>query len=109
MSPARRLLAQMDMHDTGAGVEGRSCLARHFLRGDRHMMLFRVGQHAVQRAGDDGLVAHESELSLWRGRPGCDHGDHACVVIRLLASMRYLAIRIARSREPEKIARGFSP
>ena len=23
-------------------------------------MLFRIGQHAVQRAGDDGLVAHET-------------------------------------------------
>jgi hypothetical protein len=41
--------------------------------------------------------------------PRSDPSDHACAVIRLLASMRYLAIRIARSREPEKIARGFSP
>ena len=60
MSLVRRLLAQMDVHDAGAGIEGGARLARHLLRRDRNMMLFRIGQHAVQRAGDDGLVAHET-------------------------------------------------
>src|SRR5258706_6656715 len=64
MSLVRRLLAQMDMHDAGAGVEGRFGLARHFLRGYRHVMLFRIGQHAVQRASDDSLVAHGSAFDL---------------------------------------------
>src|SRR5262245_60765826 len=52
------LLAQMDMHEAGAGVECGLRLTRHLLRGDRHVVLFWIGQHAVQRAGDDGLVAH---------------------------------------------------
>ena len=59
MALARRLLAQMDVHDAGAGVERGLGLARHLFRGDRHVMLLRIGQHAVQRAGDDSLVAHE--------------------------------------------------
>ena len=58
VSLVRRLLAQVDVHHAGAGIEGCPGLARHFLRRDRHMVLFRIGQHAVQRAGDDGLVAH---------------------------------------------------
>ena len=32
MALARRLLAQMDVHDAGAGVEGGLRLARHLLR-----------------------------------------------------------------------------
>jgi hypothetical protein len=48
----------MDVHDAGAGIEGGFRLAGHLLRRHRDMMLFWVGQHAVQRAGDDGLVAH---------------------------------------------------
>src|SRR5438045_9792339 len=62
MALAGRLLAQMDVHYAGACVECRLCLARHLLRGDRYMMLFRIGQHAVQRAGDDSLVAHGAAL-----------------------------------------------
>src|SRR5258708_3697063 len=58
MPLVRRLLAQMNVHDAGAGVEGCFGLARHFLRRYRDVMLFGVGQHAVQRAGDDSLVAH---------------------------------------------------
>src|ERR1700730_384111 len=53
------LLAQMDMHDAGAGVEGGLGLARHLPRRHGDMVLLRVGQHAVQRAGDDSLVAHD--------------------------------------------------
>src|SRR5437588_8576130 len=89
MSLARRLLAQMDMHDAGAGVEGGPRLARHFFRGDRNVMLFRVGQHAVQRAGNDSLVAHGSP-SIW-SNPGSRNSpaDHASCDIPLLASMRY--------------------
>src|SRR4029077_19849459 len=58
LSLVRRLLAQMDMHHAGAGVEGSFRLARHFFRSYRNVMLFRVGQYAVQRAGNDNLVAH---------------------------------------------------
>ena len=66
MPLARRLLAQMDMHHAGAGVERGLGLARHFLRGNRHVMLFGIGQHAVQRAGDDSLVAHGSAFDRFR-------------------------------------------
>ncbi len=59
MALVRFLLAQMDMHDAGAGVEGGPGLACHLFRRDRNVVLLRIGQHAVQRAGDDGLVAHE--------------------------------------------------
>src|SRR5262249_1388864 len=38
------------------------------LRRHRDMMLFRVGEHAVQRAGDDGLVAHEMASVGSRGK-----------------------------------------
>src|SRR5450755_1460591 len=69
MSLVRLLLAQMDMHHAGAGVERRSGLARHFLRGYRDVVLFRVGQHAVQRAGDDNLVAHGSAFCRSRSSP----------------------------------------
>ena len=69
MSLARRLLAQMDMHHAGAGVEGGFRLARHFLRRNRDVMLLRVGQHAVQRAGDDSLVAHGAALIFLRFPP----------------------------------------
>ena len=48
-------------------------------------------------------------FSIYFGDAKRSRRDHACVIIRLLASMRYRAIRIARSREPEKIARGFRP
>ena len=51
MALARRLLAQMDVHDAGARVERRLRLARHLLWGDRDMMLPGIGEHAVQRAG----------------------------------------------------------
>ena len=60
MTLVRLLLAQMDMHDAGAGVERGPGLARHLLRRNRHVVLLRIGQHAVQRAGNDGLVAHGS-------------------------------------------------
>src|SRR6202035_4882558 len=69
MALARGLLAQMDMHHAGAGVERGLGLARHFLRGYRDMVLFRVGQHAVQRAGDDSLVAHGSAFCRSRSSP----------------------------------------
>src|ERR1700733_15202969 len=64
MSLARRLLAEMDMHDTGAGVEGGPGFTRHFFRRHRNVMLFRIGQYAVQRAGNHSLVAHEASLVL---------------------------------------------
>src|SRR4051812_48547083 len=54
------LPAQVDMHDAGAGVERGFCLARHLLGRDRHVVLFWVGQYAIQRTGNDGLVAHGS-------------------------------------------------
>ena len=60
MALVRLLLAQMDVHDAGAGVERGPGLARHLLRRHRHVVLLRIGQHAVQRAGNDGLVAHGS-------------------------------------------------
>lgn len=63
MPLVRRLLAQMDMHDGGAGIERSLGLARHLLGRDRHVVLLRVGEHAVQRAGDDGLVAHITQVS----------------------------------------------
>ena len=58
MSLARPLLAQMNMHDAGAGIEGGLCFTRHLLWRHRDVVLFRVGQYAVQRAGDHSLVAH---------------------------------------------------
>src|SRR5882724_7781432 len=83
MSLVRRLLAQMDMHHAGAGVEGRPGLTRHFLRGYRNMMLFRVGQHAVQRAGDDSLVAHGSAFNRFRS------SGALAMFAAVLASTRY--------------------
>src|SRR5665213_548270 len=68
MALVRRLLTQMDMHHAGAGLERRFRLARHLLRRDRNVVLFRIGQHAVQRAGDDSLVAHASSLDRLRSR-----------------------------------------
>ena len=64
MAFARLLLAQMDVHDAGAGVERRFRLARHFLRRHRDIVLLRVGQHAVQRAGDDGLVVMDQPSEM---------------------------------------------
>src|ERR1700694_3070755 len=87
MSLVRRLLAQMDMHDAGACVEGRLRLARHLFRGDRDMMLFWVGQHAVQRASNDSLVAHGAAFIAWGSKPVA--ADHASRTIPLLASTRY--------------------
>ena len=40
----------------GAGVEGVARLGGHLRRRDRHRVLLRVGQHAGQRAGEDGFV-----------------------------------------------------
>ena len=88
MALARRLLAQMDMHHAGAGVEGGLRLARHLLRRNRDVMLLRVGQHAVQRAGDDSLVAHGSAFDCVEVATR-DPADHASGIIRLLASTRY--------------------
>src|SRR5712671_2509698 len=69
MSLVRLLLAQMDMHHAGAGIERRFGLARHLLWCYRDVVLFRVGQYTVQRAGDDSLVAHGSAFCLWRSSP----------------------------------------
>src|SRR5215216_271782 len=68
MSLVRRLLAQVDMHHAGAGVKRRPRLARHFLRRYRDVMLFRIGQHAVQRAGNDSLVGHGYAFARIEGR-----------------------------------------
>jgi hypothetical protein len=59
MTLVRLLLAQMDVHDAGAGVK-RSLLARHLVRRHRHVMLPRISEHAVQRAGNDRLIAHDT-------------------------------------------------
>src|SRR4051794_22245867 len=83
----RRLLAQMDVHDGSAGVIGAPRLARHLLRRDRHVMLLGIGEHAVQRAGDDGFVAHATRSIALRAcsavlmRPVYDGGsvESACV------------------------------
>src|ERR1700761_6827084 len=64
MSLARRLLAEMDMHHTGTGVEGGLGFTRHLFRRHRNVMLFRIGQYAIQRAGNHSLVAHEASLLL---------------------------------------------
>jgi hypothetical protein len=52
------LHAQVHVHDAGAGVEGVARLGGHLRRRHRHRVLLRVGQHAGQRAGEDGLVRH---------------------------------------------------
>src|SRR5260370_20284410 len=86
----------MDMHHTGAGVEGGPRLARHFLRRYRDVMLLRVGQHAVQRAGDDSLVAHGLAFDLFRSR-----GARTVRRIMRPAISRFLRPRaIARFRPP---------
>src|SRR5260370_22504075 len=95
VSLARRLLAQMDVHHAGAGVEGCFRLTRHFLRGYRDVMLFRVGQHAVQRAGDDSLVAHGWAFDLLE-RAISWSWDHASCISPLLASTRYRPDRTGR-------------
>src|SRR5436190_4463218 len=91
MALAGRLLAQMDVHHAGPGVERRLCFARHLLRGDRYMMLFRIGQHAVQRAGDDSLVAHGAALIVWVSADR--RWDHGACAVKLLASSRYRQVR----------------
>src|SRR4029077_10054484 len=53
------LLAEMDVHHRRAGIERGLRLARHLVRGDRHVMLLRIGKHAGERAGDHGLVVHD--------------------------------------------------
>ena len=50
-------LPEMHVHDRSAGIERGPCLARHLLGSDRNVVLRRVGEHAGQRAGEDGLVA----------------------------------------------------
>ena len=64
MAFVRRLLTQMDMHDAGAGIKCALRLARHLFWRHRDMMLLGIGQHAIQRAGDDGLVAHAGGFNL---------------------------------------------
>ncbi len=68
MALVRLLLAQVDVHHRGAGLERGLRLARHLLRGHRNMVLPRVGQDAVQRAGDDGFVGHGVLVPV-RNRP----------------------------------------
>src|SRR5258708_40185108 len=108
MSLARRLLAQMDMHHAGAGVEGPLSLARHFLRGDRNVMLLRIGQHAVQRAGDDGLVAHDVHSFQIRRTSSCnvftcgvshDGGLSPCL-LALTGYLRVATLTRAKPRPP---------
>ena len=55
---AGRLLAKVNVHYRGAGVESGFRLACHFFRRDRDRMLFRIGKHAGERAGDHDLVVH---------------------------------------------------
>src|SRR3954449_4092284 len=63
----------MDVHHAGARIERRLGLALHLLRRHRNMVLLRIGQHAVQRAGDDGLVAQwiASRSAEYRKRRRC--------------------------------------
>jgi len=68
MAFVRRLLAQMNVHDAGAGIECALCLARHLLRRHRDVMLLGIGQHAIQRAGNNGLVAHAAASISLRDR-----------------------------------------
>jgi hypothetical protein len=90
----------MDMYHAGAGVEGSPRLMRHLLRRHWNVMLFRVGQHTVQRAGDDSLVAHGSAFDLFRsGVADRFPADHAASTVQLLASTRY------RPTEPPRQAR----
>src|ERR1700736_4311438 len=96
MALVRLLLAQMDMHDAGAGIERGPGLARHLLGRDRHVVLLRVGQHAVQRAGDDGLVAH--------GMPSEDAWTSAIIPAGSTGFLRQYAIRTAAGID-RKIAR----
>ena len=51
MPLVRLLLAQMDMHDAGAGVKRGPRLARHLLRRHRHIVLLRIGsaRHSARR------------------------------------------------------------
>ena len=72
-----RLLAEMHVHHRGAGVERGLRLARHLFRGDRHVMLLRIGEHAGERAGDHGLVVHgvsSVRRSLAVAGSGAEHG-----------------------------------
>src|SRR5260370_23206289 len=100
MSLVRRLLAQMDMHHAGAGVESCPGFARHFLRRYRNVMLLGVGEHAVQRAGDDSLVAHGWAFDLFSLGSQNSPADHASRDIPLLASTRYRPIPTAVRAAP---------
>ena len=62
MSLARALLTQMNMHDARARIEGGLGFTRHLLGCHRHVVLFWIGQDAIQRTGDHSLVAHPSRL-----------------------------------------------
>src|SRR2546421_8053723 len=56
------------MHCASAGVDGGPSRERLFLWSYLDVMLFRIGQHAVQRAGNDSLVAHGYAFAQIAGR-----------------------------------------
>ena len=56
VAEARLETAKMHMDDTRTLIEGAPRLARHLLRRYRRRIDGGVGQHAGQRAGEDGLV-----------------------------------------------------
>ena len=62
MSELGILLAKMAVHDGRAGVEGPARFFRHFGGGHGDMMLLGIGEHAVERAGDDYFVIHGQGL-----------------------------------------------
>ncbi|MFK4644190.1 hypothetical protein ABIF96_002764 [Bradyrhizobium ottawaense] len=82
MSLARRLLAQVDVHDGRAGIERSPGFARHLLGRHGDIVLLRVGEHAVQRAGDDGLVAHALDVSHVENSTLAIMGWAACGFLR---------------------------
>ena len=52
------LVAQVHMHDAGAGVEGVARLGGHLLGGHRHRVLRRIREHAGERTGEDLSLIH---------------------------------------------------
>jgi hypothetical protein len=88
MAHAGFLPAQMHMHDGCAGVKGGLGFLRHFFGRHRNMMLFRIGQDAVQGTGHDGLVTHYVQAPL----------DRCNVLDNLRPQSRCEASRILKSR-----------